>query len=210
VSGVTWKEIRTADPPVFPNTDAGLPTVGWLHLVFRAVSAVMLIRATHIGVWGVWVQLRDSYGCESSPGDALGLPSSAPPVEAQERPDDSVHDVASVRCDWRMEILPRVPDTCRKNNAVPPPPCRRQGGEYSCYSFLTSALDGGGWSASRPGRALLPVRIGQEARCASELVWTQKLEEKFFACAGDRTPVVQSVVRHCTDRDIQLPVGRVK
>jgi hypothetical protein len=27
---------------------------------------------------------------------------------------------------------------------------------YSYYSFLTSALEGGEWSASRPGRALLP------------------------------------------------------
>jgi hypothetical protein len=27
---------------------------------------------------------------------------------------------------------------------------------YSCYSFLTSALDGGEWSASRPGHALPP------------------------------------------------------
>jgi hypothetical protein len=26
----------------------------------------------------------------------------------------------------------------------------------SCYSFMTSALDGGEWSASRPGRALPP------------------------------------------------------
>jgi hypothetical protein len=32
-------------------------------------------------------------------------------------------------------------------------PWRRLGGEeYSSYSFLTSALDGGEWSASRPGR----------------------------------------------------------
>jgi hypothetical protein len=31
---------------------------------------------------------------------------------------------------------------------------------YSPYSFLTSALDGGEWSASRPGRALPPVPIG--------------------------------------------------
>jgi hypothetical protein len=32
------------------------------------------------------------------------------------------------------------------------------GGEerYSSYSFSTSALDGGEWSASRPGRALPP------------------------------------------------------
>jgi hypothetical protein len=37
------------------------------------------------------------------------------------------------------------------------PPTRHSGawGErYSSYSFLTSAPDGGEWSASRPGRAL--------------------------------------------------------
>jgi hypothetical protein len=33
------------------------------------------------------------------------------------------------------------------------------GGEkHSSYSFLTSALDGGEWSASRPGRALPPEK----------------------------------------------------
>jgi hypothetical protein len=49
-------------------------------------------------------------------------------------------------------------------------PWRRLGGgrRYSSYSFLTSALDGSEWSASRPGRALPPrkgppVPIGQEA-----------------------------------------------
>jgi hypothetical protein len=40
-------------------------------------------------------------------------------------------------------------------------PATRHGGvwggrRYSSYSFLTSALDGGEWSASRPGRALPP------------------------------------------------------
>jgi hypothetical protein len=30
--------------------------------------------------------------------------------------------------------------------------------------------------------------------------WTRRLEEKFFASARNRTPVVQSVVRHYTDR----------
>jgi hypothetical protein len=40
-------------------------------------------------------------------------------------------------------------------------PATRHGGtwgekRYSSYSFLTSALDGGEWSASRPGRALYP------------------------------------------------------
>jgi hypothetical protein len=28
--------------------------------------------------------------------------------------------------------------------------------KYSFYSFMTLAIDGGEWSASRPGRALLP------------------------------------------------------
>jgi hypothetical protein len=32
-----------------------------------------------------------------------------------------------------------------------------------------------------------------------EPVWTQRLEEKFSASVGDRTPVIQSVVRHYTD-----------
>jgi hypothetical protein len=74
---------------------------------------------------------------------------------------------------------------------------------YSSYSFTTSALDGGEWSASRLGRALLPgkgppVPIVQEAGCAPEPVWTQRLKEKSFSSAGDRTPIVQSVARHYT------------
>jgi hypothetical protein len=44
---------------------------------------------------------------------------------------------------------------------------------YSFYSFLTSTLDGGEWSASRPGRALPsgkepPVLIVQEAGWSPE------------------------------------------
>jgi hypothetical protein len=51
---------------------------------------------------------------------------------------------------------------------------------YSSYSFSTSALDGGEWSASRPGRALPrgkgpPVPTVQEAGWAPEPVWTQRL-----------------------------------
>jgi hypothetical protein len=62
----------------------------------------------------------------------------------------------------------------------------------------------GEWSASRPGRALPPgkgpaVPIEQEAGWAPEPVWTQGLEEKSSASVGDRTPVIQSVVRHHTD-----------
>jgi hypothetical protein len=74
-----------------------------------------------------------------------------------------------------------------------------EGGErkYSSYSFLTSALDGCEWSAARPGRSLPqgkdpPVSIAQKAGWASELVWTQRLEEKSFAPAEDRTPIARS------------------
>jgi hypothetical protein len=68
---------------------------------------------------------------------------------------------------------------------------------YSSYSFTTSALDGGEWSASRFGRALPlwkgpPVPIVQEAGWAPEPVWTQRLEEKSFAPAGDRTSIALS------------------
>jgi hypothetical protein len=38
-------------------------------------------------------------------------------------------------------------------------------------------------------RERTPVPIGQEAGRTSELAWTQRLEEKSFASAEDRTPV---------------------
>jgi hypothetical protein len=44
-----------------------------------------------------------------------------------------------------------------------------------------------------------PVPIVQEAGWAPETVWTQRLEEKSSASVGDRTPAMQSVVRHYTD-----------
>jgi hypothetical protein len=75
------------------------------------------------------------------------------------------------------------------------------GGRRYNSSFLTTALDGGEWSASRLGCALSPgngppVPIAQEAEWAPEPVWTQGLEEKSSASVGDRTPIVQSAVRH--------------
>jgi hypothetical protein len=78
---------------------------------------------------------------------------------------------------------------------------------YSSYSFTTSAVGGGEWSASRPGRALAPgkrhpVPIVQEAGWAPEPVWTQRLEENHLCLRRgsnlDR-PVVQSVARHYND-----------
>jgi hypothetical protein len=43
-----------------------------------------------------------------------------------------------------------------------------------------------------------PVSIEQEAEWAPEPVWTQGLEEKSSVPVGDRTPIVQPVVRHYT------------
>jgi hypothetical protein len=42
-----------------------------------------------------------------------------------------------------------------------------------------------------PGKGLR-VPIVQEAGRAPEPVWTQRLEEKSFAPAGDRTPIARS------------------
>jgi hypothetical protein len=50
------------------------------------------------------------------------------------------------------------------------------------------------------------VPIVQEAGWAQEPVWTQRLEEKSSASVGDRTPLVQSVVSHCTDWATPAPV----
>jgi hypothetical protein len=68
---------------------------------------------------------------------------------------------------------------------------------YSSYSFLDSTLDG--VSGQRYAPAALNPR-GKDPRCplerrvASELIWTQRLQKKFFPYAGDGTPVVQSAV----------------
>jgi hypothetical protein len=74
---------------------------------------------------------------------------------------------------------------------------------YSSYTFLTSALYGGEWSASRPGRALHrgmdpPVPIVQEGGWASEPVWTQRLEEKSFSPAAIEPPSPRRPVRSQT------------
>jgi hypothetical protein len=79
------------------------------------------------------------------------------------------------------------------SSSIKSSPSARHGGawgerRYSSYSFSTSALDGGEWSASRPDRALPPgkgppVPIVQEVGWAPEPVWTQRLEEKSSAPA---------------------------
>jgi hypothetical protein len=67
-----------------------------------------------------------------------------------------------------------------------------------------------GMSGQRHGPATLyprernPVPIVQEAGSASEPVWTQRLEENSFVSAGVQIPVVQSVVRHCMTKLINI------
>jgi hypothetical protein len=74
---------------------------------------------------------------------------------------------------------------------------------YSFYSFLTSALDGGEWSASRHGPALRPGKDpGIHWVCGLvdlRASLDTQTTEKSFASAGSRTPVVHSVVRHYTE-----------
>jgi hypothetical protein len=74
---------------------------------------------------------------------------------------------------------------------------------YSFYYFLTSALERGERVVLYHGCALpvgkgLPVSTVQ-ARWAPEPIWMQRLEENSFASVGDQTPILQSIVRHCTD-----------
>jgi hypothetical protein len=64
--------------------------------------------------------------------------------------------------------------------------------------LLTSALDGGKWSALSPGRFTpgeeAPVRIEYDAECYPEPVWTLYSREKSISLAGNRNPTVQPVV----------------
>jgi hypothetical protein len=73
---------------------------------------------------------------------------------------------------------------------------RERGNITPNHSYLGTRWE---WSASRPVHALpprkgSPVPTVQKAGRASELVWTQRLEKKYFASAGDRTPVVPNTI----------------
>jgi hypothetical protein len=78
------------------------------------------------------------------------------------------------------------------NNKVMVPHNRPEGPEgieVKSYSFLTSALEGSGWSAPRPGR-FTPwkdrVPIVKEAGCAPGPVWT---------CAKNLAPIIIIIIR---------------
>jgi hypothetical protein len=86
-------------------------------------------------------------------------------------------------------------------------PWRRLGREeYSSYSFTTSALDGGEWSASRPGRAFTPGERTPGTHCTGGWVGlragldTEDRGKILCPCRGSNPdrPVVQPVVRHYT------------
>jgi hypothetical protein len=85
-----------------------------------------------------------------------------------------------------------------KGKAVPLHAMEAFGGRrYSSYSFTTSAVNGVSGQRLATAALLLPgkgppVPIVQEAGWALEPVWTQRLEEKSFASAGDRTQIARS------------------
>jgi hypothetical protein len=104
--------------------------------------------------------------------------------------------------------------TCKKVKQPRYTPWRRLGGEeYSSYSFTTSALDGGEWSASHPGRAFTPGERNPGTRCTGGWVGpragldTEVRGKILCLCRGSNPdrPVVQPVVRHYTARANPAP-----
>jgi hypothetical protein len=95
-----------------------------------------------------------------------------------------------------------------KGKAVPLHAMEALGGEevYSSYSFSTSALDGGEWSASHPGRAFTPWERTPSTHCTGGWVGTRAGLDReatgkiLCLCRGSNPnrPVVQPVVRHYT------------
>jgi hypothetical protein len=68
---------------------------------------------------------------------------------------------------------------------------------YSSCSFSTSALDGGEWSASRPGRVFTPGERTPGTHCTGGWVGLRagldtEARGKVLSPAGDRTPIARS------------------
>jgi hypothetical protein len=84
-------------------------------------------------------------------------------------------------------------------------PWRRLGGEEVQLLLILNLGTRWGWVVSIMTQLRFtrgkgpPVPTEQEGGWAPEPVWMQRLEKKSPAPVGDRTPVVQSVVRHFTD-----------
>jgi hypothetical protein len=95
----------------------------------------------------------------------------------------------------------------KKGKAVPLHAMEAQGERrYSSYSFYTSTLDGGEWSASRPGRAFTPGESTPGTHCTGGWVGPRAgldTEDRGKILCPRRgsnpdRPVVQPVVRHYT------------
>jgi hypothetical protein len=55
------------------------------------------------------------------------------------------------------------------------------------------------WPHFTPSKGLSLVPIGKEAVWAPELIWTERLEKKYFASTGNQTLVIQSIVIYYTE-----------
>jgi hypothetical protein len=102
-----------------------------------------------------------------------------PPLKNSDIPTFKVTGIPSI-------ILTAQPSTAKSSPYDRPR--RHRGVEVQFYSFVTSALEGSGWSAPRPGRFTPgkdPVPTVQEAGWATEPVWTGA---KNLASTGIRYP----------------------
>jgi hypothetical protein len=104
-----------------------------------------------------------------------------------------------------------LPRHCMRYISGKSSPGTRHGGawgerRYSSYSFSTSTLDGGEWSASRPGRAFTPGEMTSGTNCTGGWVGlragldTEARGKILCPLRGSNPdhPVVQPVVRHYT------------
>jgi hypothetical protein len=93
-----------------------------------------------------------------------------------------------------------------KGKAVPLPPCERQGGEKVLYLLLITD-NGTRWGyvvSVTPRPRFTPGERTPGTHCTGGWVGPRagldtEARGKVFTSAGDRTPVVQSVVRYYTD-----------
>jgi hypothetical protein len=81
---------------------------------------------------------------------------------------------------------------------------------YSSYSLLTSVLDGGEWSVSRPGRALAPgkrppVLLYRRLGGLRAGLDTEARVKNHFASAVDRTPIARSSSPYTDTTLTELP-----
>jgi hypothetical protein len=71
---------------------------------------------------------------------------------------------------------------------------------YGSYSFLTSALDGGQWSASRPGRALAPEK--DTGTCCTES-WVGPRAGLDTEARGNILPPLPGIEPRSADRPVR-------